>query len=188
MRFLWIFSIRTLSGQHHHRMQAKWLIAKMPLREHARNKVLVQTLRHGIRPLPSPTKFSTTSGPPQRTHDLVASTLTSNPSQSHMSIDPFLPCNFANGKLSFYVPSDFSIEVLEHYGAETSTILFGFIPPNARFEVTRQVLATLVEYAYLLPNLECVFSCSGRVAGDVGDEDLVALVRAFRGLKSIYLD
>jgi hypothetical protein len=102
--------------------------------------------------------------------------------------DSLVPCNFSNNKLSFYVPSDFSVAVLERYGPVTTTILFGVIPPNARFPVTREVLRTLVDYAYLLPNLECIFSSSGRVADDVSDDDLVPLLRTFRGLKSIYLD
>ena len=105
-----------------------------------------------------------------------------------MATDLFIPCNYANNKLSFYVPSDFSTEVLERYGPETKTILFGIIPPNARFQVTRQVIATLVEYAYRLPNLECIFSCSGNVAADVNDDDIISLVRTFKRLKSIYLD
>jgi len=62
------------------------------------------------------------------------------------------------------------------------------IPPNARFPVTPAVLATLVEYASYLPDLECIFSCSGNVSEEITDEDIVPLVRAFRGLKSIYLD
>jgi len=105
-----------------------------------------------------------------------------------MALDPLIPCNFSHEKLSFYIPSDFSLPVLERYGPATKTILFGVIPPNARFPVTRRVLGTLVEYADLLPNLECIFSCSGRVADDVTDDDVIRLVRAFRGLKSIYLD
>ena len=105
-----------------------------------------------------------------------------------MSTDPFIPCNFAHHKLSFYVPSDFSAEVLERYGCDTKTILFGVIPPNARFPVTRSVIATLVEYSHYLPNLECIFSCSGNVADNVTDDDIIQLVRAFRGLKSVYLD
>jgi len=106
-----------------------------------------------------------------------------------MSNDPlFLPCNFANTKLSFYIPSDFSTHVLELYGSDTKTLLFGIIPPNARFPVTRRVLSTLVDNAHLLPNLECIFSCSGNVADDVTDEDIISLVRACRGLKAIYLD
>jgi hypothetical protein len=105
-----------------------------------------------------------------------------------MRPDPFLPCNFANGKLSFYVPSDFSVQVLERYGPDTRTILFGIIHPNARFPVTREVLATLVDYSLYLPNLECIFSCSTNVAKNVTDEDIIPLVRAFQGLKSIYLD
>jgi hypothetical protein len=105
-----------------------------------------------------------------------------------MATDPFIPCNFANNKLSFYVPSDFSTAVLERYGRDTKTILFGVIHPNARFPVTRAVLATLVEYAYYIPNLECIFSCSGNVADDVTDDNIIQLVRTFRGLKSIYLD
>jgi len=103
-------------------------------------------------------------------------------------IDPFLPCNFSNSKLSFYIPSDFSPSVLQTYGPQTRTILFGVIPPNARFPVTPAVLATLVEYASYLPDLECIFSCSGNVSEEITDEDIVPLVRAFRGLKSIYLD
>lgn len=78
--------------------------------------------------------------------------------------------------------------VLQRYGPATRTILFGVIPPNARFQVTRRVLATLVEYASYLPDLECIFSCSGSVADDVTDEDMISVIRAFRGLKSIYLD
>jgi hypothetical protein len=105
-----------------------------------------------------------------------------------MADDPLLPCNFSNHKLSFYVPSDFSIAVLERYGPDTHTIVFGVIQPNARFRVTRPVLATLFDYAHHLPNLECIFSCSGNVADDVTDEDILPLVRTFRGLKSIYLD
>jgi hypothetical protein len=103
-------------------------------------------------------------------------------------IDPWIPCNFSRGKLSFYVPSDFSLAVLQRYGPQTHTLVFGTIPPNARFRVTRQVLATLVEYSYLLPSLECIFSWSGNVAGDVADEDILPVVRSFRGLKSIYLE
>lgn len=105
-----------------------------------------------------------------------------------MALDPLIPCNFSHEKLSFYVPSDFSLPVLERYGRDTRTILFGVIPPNARFPVTRAVLDALCEYAHLLPHLECIFSCSGRVEDDVGDEDVVRVVRSFRGLKSIYLD
>jgi len=105
-----------------------------------------------------------------------------------MAVDPSIPCNFSHEKLSFYIPSDFSLAVLQRYGSETRTILFGVIPPNARFPVTRTVLGTLVEHADLLPNLECIFSCSGRVADDVTDDDVIRLVRAFRGLKSIYLE
>lgn len=45
-----------------------------------------------------------------------------------------------------------------------------------------------MDNAHLLPNLECIFSCSGNVAEDVTDEDVIALVRAYRGLKAIYLD
>jgi hypothetical protein len=103
-------------------------------------------------------------------------------------LDPLIPCNFSHEKLSFYIPSDFSLPVLERYGPDTKTILFGVIPPNARFPVTRTVLATLAEYAHLLPNLECIFSCSGRVVDDVTDDDIIPVVRAFPGLKSIYLD
>ena len=62
------------------------------------------------------------------------------------------------------------------------------IPPNARFPITPSVLATLLEHALFLPNLECIFSCSGNVSDDVTDDDIVPLIRAFRGLKSIYLD
>jgi len=106
-----------------------------------------------------------------------------------MSTHPLsLPCNFANTKLSFYIPSDFSTHVLERYGRDTKTLLFGIIPPNARFPVTRRVLSTLVDSAYRLPTLECIFSCSGNVADDVTDDDIIALVRAYRGLKAIYLD
>ena len=105
-----------------------------------------------------------------------------------MDVDPSIPCNFANNKLSFYIPSDFSIPVLERYGPETKTILFGIIPPNARFPVTRNVLATLVENAHLLPNLECIFSCTPNVAGDITDDDIILFVRSFRALKSVYLD
>jgi len=105
-----------------------------------------------------------------------------------METDPFLPCNFANNKLSFYIPSDFSIEVLGRYGRDTTTILFGVIPPNARFPVTRSVIATLIDYSHYLPNLECIFSCSGNVAEDVTDDDIIQLARTFRRLKSIYLD
>jgi hypothetical protein len=104
------------------------------------------------------------------------------------TIDPLLPCNFSHSKLSFYIPSDFSSSVLQTYGPHTTTILFGVIPPNARFPVTPSVLATLVEHASFLPNLECIFSCSGNVSEDVTDDDIVPLIRAFRGLKSIYLD
>jgi len=102
--------------------------------------------------------------------------------------DPSIPCNFAGAKLSFYIPSDFSVQVLERYGPETNTLLFGVIPPNARFRVTRDVIATVIEHAYLLPNLECIFSCSGNVGDDVTDDDIIPLVRTFRGLKSLYLD
>jgi len=102
--------------------------------------------------------------------------------------DPLLPCNFSNSKLSFYIPSDFSPSVLQTYGPHTKTILFGVIPPNARFPITSAVLATLVEYASYLPHLECIFSCSGNVSDDVTDDDIIPLIRAFRGLKSIYLD
>lgn len=105
-----------------------------------------------------------------------------------MSTALSIPCNFSNGKLSFYIASDFSIPVLERYGPDTKTILFGVIPPNARFAVTRQVLATLVEYADYLPDLECIYSCSGNVDDDIDDDDLIPLVRSFRSLKSIYLD
>jgi hypothetical protein len=105
-----------------------------------------------------------------------------------MATDPFIPCNFANNKLSFHVPSDFSVEVLQRFGPDTKTILFGVIHPNARFPVTRPVLATLINYAYYLPSLECIFSCSGNVADDVTDDDIIQLVRSFRGLKSLYLD
>jgi hypothetical protein len=105
-----------------------------------------------------------------------------------MALDPLIPCNFSHEKLSFYVPSDFSLPVLERYGPATKIILFGVIPPNARFPVTRAVLDVLCESAHFLPRLECIFSCSGRVDDDVGDEDVVRVVRAFRGLKSVYLD
>ena len=105
-----------------------------------------------------------------------------------MDIDPYVPCNFADNKLSFYIPSDFSIAVLERYGPYTKTIVFGVIKPNARFPITREVIATLVEYAHLLPDLECIFSYSGNVASDIGDDEIISLVRTFRGLRSIYLD
>lgn len=105
-----------------------------------------------------------------------------------MEVDPYIPCNYANTKLSFYVPSDFCVAVLQRYGQNTKTIVFGVIYPNARFPVTREVLATLIEYEHLLPNLECIFSYSGNVASDVEDDDIIALVRTFRGLKSIYLE
>ena len=45
-----------------------------------------------------------------------------------------------------------------------------------------------MDCAYLLPNLECLYSCSGNVADDVTDDDIIAVVRAYRGLKAIYLD
>jgi hypothetical protein len=105
-----------------------------------------------------------------------------------MDSDPSIPCNYANNKLSFYIPSDFSPAVLSHYGPKTKTIVFGVIPPNARFQVTKQIINTLIEYAHTLPNLECIFSCSGNVAEDITDDDIVSLLRAFRGLTSIYLD
>jgi hypothetical protein len=105
-----------------------------------------------------------------------------------MDIDPYVPCNFSLNKLSFYVPSDFSIPVLERYGPSTRTIVFGVIAPNARFHVTKQVIATLITHAYLLPNLECIFSYSGNVASDLGDDEIISLVRTFRDLKSIYLE
>jgi hypothetical protein len=105
-----------------------------------------------------------------------------------MDIDPYVPCNFANAKLSFYIPSDFSTAVLERYGPYTKIIVFGVIKPNARFQVTREVIATLIEYVYFLPDLECIFSYSGNVSPEVGDEEIISLVRAFRGLRSLYLD
>jgi hypothetical protein len=99
-----------------------------------------------------------------------------------------IPCNSSHEELSFYIPSDLSLPVLECYDPDTKTILFGVIRPNARFPVTRTMLATLADYAPLLPNLACIFSCSGRVADDMMDDDIIRVVRAFGGLKSIYLD